>query len=40
MEVVREFTDDGYPGPRGENMVLYDDFVDLLVVGSPRLYKI
>lgn len=35
-EVVHEFTDEVRPGPRGESMVLYDDFVDLLVVGSPR----
>lgn len=24
------------PGSRGENKVLYDDFVDMLVVASPR----
>lgn len=35
-EVVREFTDEGHPGPRGENKILYDDFVDMLVVASPR----
>lgn len=35
-EVVREFSDEGRLGPRGDNMVLYDDFVDMLVVGSPR----
>lgn len=40
-EVVREFSADGgggngKPGSRGENKVLYDDFVDMLVVGSPR----
>lgn len=34
--MVREFSDRGNPGPRGENKVLYDDFVDMLVVGSPR----
>lgn len=39
-EVVREFRAEGgndSKGPRGgENKVLYDDFVDMLVVGSPR----
>lgn len=36
---MREFSDgggNGKPGTRGENKVLYDDFVDMLVVASPR----
>lgn len=37
-EIVREFSQAGSPRPDGEMMVLYDDFVDLLVVASPR-YK-
>ncbi|CAM9838054.1 unnamed protein product, partial [Ectocarpus sp. 6 AP-2014] len=42
-EVVREFSAEGgdggsnpNPGSRAENKVLYDDFVDMLVVASPR----
>ncbi|CAN0126677.1 unnamed protein product, partial [Pylaiella littoralis] len=38
-EIVREFRAEGgsdSKGPRGESKVLYDDFVDMLVVGSPR----
>lgn len=34
-EVVREFSDGG-TGKPGTNKVLYDDFVDMLVVASPR----
>lgn len=35
-EVVCEFSDAGNKGPNGRDKVLYDDFVDMLVVGSPR----
>ncbi|CAN0280944.1 unnamed protein product, partial [Ectocarpus sp. 4 AP-2014] len=28
------------PGSRGENKVLYDDFVDMLVVASPSTAKL
>lgn len=42
-EVVREFSagsgNDTNKGSRGENKVLYDDFVDMLVVGSPRCVR-
>lgn len=37
---MREFSaeegDNPNPGSRGEKKVLYDDFVDMLVVASPR----
>lgn len=39
---MREFSDgggSGKPGSRTENKVLYDDFVDMLVVASPRCVK-
>eukprot|EP00752_Nemacystus_decipiens_P010592 g9432.t1 len=41
-EVVLEFSDGGTgkPGTRGENKVLYDDFVDMLVVASPSTAKL
>ena len=35
-EIVAEFSDGGSSGPRKENKIIYDDFVDMLVVASPR----